>query len=187
MDELKERRRAWMWWGAGWAFRLGLSGLFIWNSFRVLEGVGTAEDLVSMALPAMWGVAQLVFAGVTLGYSFASWISRPVGWFFGALFHPQDWFRDPPEALLRSLRVKIIDRQHGSVDQQLRGLLKAYGPRPEIYHLMVLNLAADVGVWEPMAIEARSHLGRRARARFEALLQETPPGSLHRKLRPDPS
>lgn len=183
MWAFRENIWAWaLWWG-GWAFRLGLSALFIWNATRGLSELGTAEDLVSMTLPAMWGVLQLVLAGLTLGYSFAGWISRPILAMWGTVFHPQDWFREPPESLLRGLRVRIRDRHHGAVDQQTRGLLRAYGPRAEVYHLLVLNVAADGGIWEPVAEEARKAMGRKRRMQFEALLAKDPPGSLVRNGR----
>lgn len=175
--------KAMLWVVFWWGLRFGVAGWLIVGAFRSLGGAG----LGFFELSIIYGVVQLVLAGIILGYMFSGWMSLPFGSFFGSLFYSSERITAPPADLLHSLRLKILDHYHDSAEQQLRGLLNAYGARAEVYHLLVLNAVACGEEGGAVVAEAYRVLKPRERKRLAVFLEKEPPGCLVAEVRPAPS
>jgi hypothetical protein len=127
------------------------------------------------AAPALFGLIAFILAGVLFAPSLLTLLSRPFGLWLGGLFYHEDRFTAPPDDLLFSLRLRILDRHFASVDQQLAALRAAYGDSPELLHLVALAEAARGRPVTTVTAEAARVLPSAGFERYLALLQKIPP------------
>ncbi len=114
-------------------------------------------------------------AGICVAPGLVGFVARPVTSFFGEFFYPEERLTAPPEALLRALHMRILDRQFPAVVQQIEALTEAYGPRAELFHLAAHLAAARGEPVEPVTSEAARRLKPRALDTYLALLRSHPP------------
>jgi hypothetical protein len=153
---------------------LAVAGLLVLAWRRFSEATASGLIIVAAA-QSLLALACIISAGIIAAPSLANWASHYVGGFLGSLFYPEDYHTEPPEDLLKSLRMRIRERMHISVEKQLRGLLKAYRPHPAVFHLLAVNAAAQERDWQPVVAEATKTLPKRKFRRFEALVLVDPP------------
>lgn len=142
--------------------------------FRFLYSAAQMGGLAA-AGPAIFGMACFVCAAMFVSPSLVGLVARPITGWAGDLFYPTETFRQPPETLLRSLRMQLRDRYWGSVDQQTRELINAYGPSPELYHLRAVMEGGRSGSHSAITVEASQKLSRRAFDRYVDLVHRDPP------------
>lgn len=68
------------------------------------------------AAPALCGLIAFILAGVLFAPGIASLLSRPLGLWLGGLFYTEERFTAPPDDLLFSLRLRILDRHFDSLN-----------------------------------------------------------------------
>ena len=124
---------------------------------------------------ALLGLACFISAAILVGPALAGLVSRPFTNFLGDMFHPTETLRQPPESLLRDLRMRLRDRLWESVAQQLDALTRAYGPSPELLHLRAHLVAGQTGNHQSVNALAVTSLSERAFDRYVALLRRDPP------------
>ncbi|EIQ00120.1 hypothetical protein OpiT1DRAFT_04659 [Opitutaceae bacterium TAV1] len=153
---------------------LTVAGLLVlaWGLF---SGAFASGSIAAAAGQSLLALGCIIFAGIIAAPALAGWAGYYIGGFLGSLFYPEDYNTEPPEALLRSLRMRIRERMHLSVEKQLRGLLKAYRPHPTVFHLLAVNAAAQERDWHPVVAEAATALSKKKFRRFEALVLADPP------------
>lgn len=114
-------------------------------------------------------------AGISVAPGLIGVVARPLTAFFGNFFYPEERLTAPPEALLRALHMRILDRQFPAVVQQIEALTEAYGPRPELFHLAAHLAAARGEPVDPVTSEAARRLKPRALQTYLDLLRRQPP------------
>ena len=153
---------------------LGCAVLLIALGLRFLAMAASIGGLVAVG-PVLLAVGAFVSAAIFIAPSIVGTVARPLTSWFGDMFYPTETLRQPPESLLRALRMRIRDRYWESVDQQTRELIKAYGPSPELYHLRAHLHGGRDGSCSAATVEASSRLSGRDFERYTALLRSDPP------------
>jgi hypothetical protein len=126
------------------------------------------------AAPALFGVICLIIAACLVAPRIVGIITYPVTTLLDRLFHPADRFTAPPDSLLLSMRMRILDRRFDTVDHQLTALLAAYGPHAGIYHVRTLLEAARGRDPDATIREAQGELPAEAFKDYRELLLKYP-------------
>ena len=150
------------------------AGLIAFGTRLFLEAARSGGGMGAVGI-VLLGMACFVSAAILMAPSVATVVARPLTNFMEALFHPTETLHQPPEALLRELRMRLRDRFWESVAQQLDALTRAYGPSPELLHLRAHLVAGQTGDYQSVTALAVTVLSSRGFDRYTALLRRDPP------------